>query len=140
MSIVQGISICNKIYKNWILNKRKKYIIKVFVEEKNSRYSQKRIRAVPPLWIHTGKDISRFRIKYRQRQPHNAWINLFTLKLRILCFDWLQPLRQSWVTLRAYLDWFMIFCENSQGFYRLYRRNYKVEKPYWENQSELVKT
>ena len=71
----------------------------------------------------------------------------YPLKIRIVCIDWLQRLRQNQVTLRAYLDWF-ITClevrfyprENSQGFYRLYRKNCKVEKLYLEHQSKFVET
>ena len=47
-----------------------------------------------PLWTHTGRELQ-IPHGYRRREPHDAWIRLVPLKLRILCFAWLQHLQSQ---------------------------------------------
>ena len=92
------------------------------------------------------REIKRIKKLFHAILKYTIYIFLYTIKYTKKKKH-LQRLQQSQMTPRVFYDWFMTCHEvrfyprdNSQGCYRLYRKNCKVEKPYWENQSEFAKT
>ena len=88
----------------------------MFVQEKNESYSQKYIKIVPR--------------SESMREKTSANPERIPAEKTVWCVNQAIPPEAE---VRSYPR------DNSQGFYRLYRKNCNLEKPYWENQSEFGK-